>query len=146
MTINLHDSETIGTLDLIRKNNKYYAYVGTSEARIFRLVEEIPPIGIKPISSEIPNSFILHQNYPNPFNPVSKIRFDIPFVGQRHAFDLQLVVYDILGREIEMLVNERLSAWIYEVRWNAESFPSGIYYYRLTAGEYTETRKMILIR
>ena len=66
-------------------------------------------IGLEPVTGSIPKSFSLHQNYPNPFNPVTKIKYDIPAVGQRHAFDLQtkLVIYDVLGKEIAVLVNEQ---------------------------------------
>jgi hypothetical protein len=103
-------------------------------------------VGIHQVSGEVPDKFSLGQNYPNPFNPATKIRFSIPSVGQRHAFDLRLTVYDILGREIAVLVNEQLSPGTYEVDWDASDFPSGVYYYRLAAGDYTETKKMILIK
>jgi hypothetical protein len=107
-------------------------------------------IGVEPISSEIPQQFMLYQNYPNPFNPITKIKFSIPAVGQRHAFDVRLVIYDILGREIEVLVNESatgsLKPGTYEVEWNGSDYPSGVYFYKLISGDYSETRKMVLLK
>ncbi len=98
-------------------------------------------VGIININSELPNQFSLLQNYPNPFNPTTKIRFALP----KSSF-ATLVIYDVLGREMETLVNEQLNAGIYEADWSADKFASGVYYYKLVAGDYTETRKMILIK
>lgn len=102
------------------------------------------PLGIKQIESEVPEMFVLHQNYPNPFNPATKIRFDIPSVGQRHAFDVLLNVYDVLGREVSTIVNEQLNPGIYEVVWDASNYPSGVYFYKLMTEDYISTKKMIL--
>ncbi|HEY3251534.1 MAG TPA: T9SS type A sorting domain-containing protein [Ignavibacteria bacterium] len=99
------------------------------------------PVGIININSEIPEKFVLLQNYPNPFNPATKIRFAL-----LKSSIAKLVVYDILGREMETIVNERLNAGTYEADWNAVNYPSGIYYYKLKAGEYTDTKKMILVK
>jgi Secretion system C-terminal sorting domain len=96
--------------------------------------------------NSIPAIFKLYQNYPNPFNPVTKIKFSLPSVGQRHAFDLRLVIYDVLGREIVTLVNEQLTPGTYEVEWNAAIYPSGIYFYKITTSKFTETKKMILVK
>jgi len=103
-------------------------------------------IGITPISNEIPRVFMLKQNYPNPFNPTTKIRFSLPSVGQRHAFDTKLIIYDALGREVETLVNEQLNPGTYEIEWNAAKYPSGVYFYRITTAAFHQTRKMILIK
>ncbi|MBL7129127.1 MAG: T9SS type A sorting domain-containing protein [Ignavibacteria bacterium] len=99
----------------------------------------------------MPDQFILHQNYPNPFNPKTKIRFDItplnpPFGKGGTGGFVKLVVYDILGREVATLVNERLKAGMYEVEFSGTSLPSGVYFYRLIAGYYVDTKKMILIK
>jgi photosystem II stability/assembly factor-like uncharacterized protein len=99
------------------------------------------PIGIKPISHEVPQSFVLYQNFPNPFNPMSKIKYDIAKQGK-----VKLVIFDALGREVEILVNENLKPGSYEIKWEASNFPSGVYFYKLTAGDYSETRKMILLK
>ena len=97
--------------------------------------------GIIPISGEIPMEYKLNQNYPNPFNPNTKIVFGLP--GSSHV---KLVIYDILGREIAIAVNEILQAGEYSVDWNASGFPSGVYFYRLIAGDYTKTNKMVLVK
>lgn len=103
-------------------------------------------IGIKPIGTEVPNEFSLQQNYPNPFNPSTKIKFQVA-----SSKFVKLVVYDILGKEIATLVNENLKAGLYEVPFSISQFsenqiPSGIYYYRLTAGDFNETKSMVLIK
>ena len=85
--------------------------------------------------------FRLRQNYPNPFNPETRIEFEIPKKNL-----VQLIVYDVLGREITKLVNEELKAGSYNVVWNAENYSSGIYYYKLRSGNFIETKKMLLIK
>jgi hypothetical protein len=98
-------------------------------------------VGIKELSNEIPESFVLHQNYPNPFNSSTKIKFDIPKAGL-----IKLVVYDLLGRQISTLVNEKLNPGIYESIFNAENLSSGIYFYRLESEIYSVTKKLILLK
>jgi len=100
-------------------------------------------VGIEPISSNIPVNYSLSQNYPNPFNPSTKIRFSIPVSGQGNV---NLSVYDVLGREVSVLVNRSLKAGEYEINWNAENIPSGVYFYRLEAGMFVQTRKVVLIK
>ncbi len=97
--------------------------------------------GIKPIGSRIPLAFNLKQNYPNPFNPTTKVKFDIP---QRS--DVQIKIYDVLGREIATPVNQQINPGIYEATWDATNYSSGIYFYTLTAGSFTDTKKMVLIK
>jgi len=124
-----------------------------------------PPIGIKPISTEVPDKFTLYQNYPNPFNPVTKIKFAVPLSplyerGDKGGF-VTLKVYDVLGREVSTLVNEQLSPGTYKVEWDARAYPSGVYFYKLVASHpstssrladgqagqsFIQTRKMILIK
>jgi photosystem II stability/assembly factor-like uncharacterized protein len=99
------------------------------------------PIGIESSSNEIPSIFSLYQNYPNPFNPTTRIKFDIP----QTSFT-KLVVYDLLGREIKILVNEELKSGTYEAEWDASDFSSGIYFYKLSTNEFVETKKMVLIK
>jgi hypothetical protein len=101
------------------------------------------------------SSFTLEQNYPNPFNPTTKIKFTIPTSplnpspyqgeGQRERL-VTLKVYDVLGTEIAILVNEQKPAGTYEVEFDATGLPSGIYFYRLTAGSYSATKKMLLLK
>lgn len=90
---------------------------------------------------EFPDGFCLHQNYPNPFNPSTTIRFTISELRFT-----TLKIYDLLGREVATLVNEEKSAGEYEVEFVGEALTSGIYFYQLRAGEYTETKKMVLIK
>lgn len=99
--------------------------------------------GIVSISgnNEEPVSYSLKQNFPNPFNPITKIEFSIP----QKEF-VQLIIYDVLGREVTMLVNGELKAGSYNVVWNAERFGSGVYFYQLKAGNYIETKKMLLLK
>lgn len=99
------------------------------------------PIGIEPISSIVPDRSSLSQNYPNPFNPTTNFEFRIADFGF-----VNLIIYDIQGREVETLVNENLKPGIYKANWNASDFTSGVYFYKLTSGSYTETKKMILLK
>jgi 5-hydroxyisourate hydrolase-like protein (transthyretin family) len=107
-------------------------------------------VGIKQIGIEVPNEFKLYQNYPNPFNPVTKIKFEIPSngfpIGAFGNDRVVLKIYDILGREIQTLVNESLQPGSYEVTFDGSSLSSGIYFYQLKAGDYIETKKMLMIK
>ena len=98
-------------------------------------------VGINQISSEVPKSFSLSPNYPNPFNPNTKIKFQIAKLG-----NAKLIIYDALGREVTTLVNERLQPGMYEAEWDASSYPSGVYFYKLESSSYAETKKMVLIK
>lgn len=91
----------------------------------------------------LPKDFSLEQNYPNPFNPATKIRFAIP---SGENVKVRLTIFDILGEEIEVLVNEEKSSGYYEVNFNSKNYPSGTYIYELQAGEFTARRKMVLIK
>lgn len=141
MNISLESQDIIRTMDIIIKENKYYGYIGTYFGKIYRLVETIIPIGINPISTEIPKSYSLSQNYPNPFNPTTKIKFELPKAGF-----VKIITYDAVGREINTLVNENLQAGIYETDIDASSLPSGVYFYKIEAGDFVNTKKMILIK
>jgi photosystem II stability/assembly factor-like uncharacterized protein len=100
---------------------------------------------VRKISTEIPNNFSLSQNYPNPFNPSTKIKFDIPpSKGARGM--TQLIIYDILGREITTLVNEQLQPGTYEAEWDGSNSPSGVYFYKLITDRFSDTKKMIVIK
>ncbi len=96
--------------------------------------------------SKVVDKFSLYQNYPNPFNPSTTIKYSIPNVGTGHVPSVRLIVYDILGREVAILVNKVQQPGMYEVKFNAEKLPSGVYYYRLTSGNFSDTKKMILLR
>ena len=101
------------------------------------------------ISNTVPDKFSLGQNYPNPFNSTTKIKFDIP---QHTPYPLSrgertiLKVYDILGKEVQTLVNEQLQPGMYEVTFDGGNLPSGVYFYQLSTGEFIETKKLILTK
>ena len=104
-----------------------------------------PPVSVNVVTGvnkhDIPTTFALHQNYPNPFNPASHIDFDLP----QSSF-VTLKIYDVLGREISTLVEGPRSAGRYVAEWKAGGLAGGIYFYRLNAGSFSETRKLILAK
>lgn len=89
----------------------------------------------------VPISYNLYQNYPNPFNPVTKIKFALPKTSQ-----VKLIIYDLLGREVVTLVDEKLNPGIFNIDWNALNYASGVYFYKLTANDFVETKKLVLIK
>jgi len=121
-----------------------YLFVGTYGNGAFRsinsTVTKIDEYEHKPIL------YSLSQNYPNPFNPVTKIKFEIPGHARNDNALVKLKVYNLLGREVATLVNEEKPAGEYEVEFNADNLPSGIYFYQLKDGQYTETKKMVLMK
>jgi hypothetical protein len=99
------------------------------------------PTGVVERNSEIPASYSLNQNYPNPFNPQTSISYGIP-----HTSHVQLTVVNELGQEVTTLVDQEQSAGTYHAIWEASSHPSGVYFYRLKAGQYVETKKLLLLK
>lgn len=106
------------------------------------------PIGIQQVSTNIPKEYFVSPNYPNPFNPETKIKFGLP----KQSF-VKITVYDILGKEVSVLVNGQLDAGEFEADWNAAEFTSGIYFYRIEArqdgsstGDFVRTAKMVLVK
>ncbi len=104
------------------------------------------PVGLNQISAETPRSFALSQNYPNPFNPETKIRFDVPSGVSSSLTPVSLKVYDIQGKEVEVLVNQNMQPGKYEIGFSGTKLSSGIYFYTLESGKYRETKKMILTK
>ena len=96
---------------------------------------------IQHMSAKIPKDFKLHQNFPNPFNPVTNIKFDL----SKNGF-VTLKVFNILGKEMTTLVNEKLSAGSYETEWDGSNYPSGVYFYRLVTDDFKQIKKMILVK
>jgi photosystem II stability/assembly factor-like uncharacterized protein len=123
-----------------------YIFIATSYKVWRRSLTEI--LGIRQISEIIPAKYSLSQNYPNPFNPSTNIKYQIT----RHSGSstdnkyVTLKVFDILGKEIVTIVNEKQSPGIYEVNWDASQYPSGVYFYRLVTDGFTDTKKMILLK
>ncbi|MCX6159831.1 MAG: YCF48-related protein [Ignavibacteriae bacterium] len=103
-------------------------------------------VGIIKNETETPAKYSLSQNYPNPFNPVTKIKFDIPWSVSAIKPFVTLQIFDITGRLVTELVKQNMVPGSYEVSWNASSFPSGVYFYRLSAGDFVQTKKAILIK
>ena len=100
-----------------------------------------PLLSVDPASNRLPEGIALYQNYPNPFNPSTTIRFDLPA-----ALDVRLNVYDILGHEISSLANGRMTAGVHEVRFDGARLASGVYFYRLQAGNSVKTMKFTLMK
>lgn len=98
-------------------------------------------VGVQIISTEIPTEYSLGQNYPNPFNPITTIKFDVVRFG-----DVKIVVCDVMGREVQTLVNESLKPGTYEVSFDGYALNSGVYFYKLITSGFTETKKMLLLK
>ncbi|KXK54259.1 MAG: glycosyl hydrolase [Chlorobi bacterium OLB5] len=128
-------------LDHNRLNNKLRA--ATHGRGVWEFNGEIIPV--IQVNNEVPKLYSLSQNYPNPFNPKTVIKFSIPAL-ETTRWVVSLKIHDILGREITTLVNQNLSPGTYTVEWNAPNYPNGLYFYTLRSGDYSETKKMILIK
>ena len=109
-------------------------------SRPFPFVSDFIESGV-PIGGLLPDGPRLHQNYPNPFNPSTIIEFELP-----KSSIVRLSVYDMLGREVSVLLNERREAGVHEVRFDGSNLASGVYFYRLTAGDFLQTRRLLLLR
>ena len=99
------------------------------------------PLPVEEVTSYLPTKFNLEQNYPNPFNPSTVISYQLP-VGIR----VTLKVFDIIGNEVATLVNTEKPAGNYQVQWDSREFPSGVYFYTLSTGNFFSTKKMILLK
>ncbi|MFH1194504.1 MAG: YCF48-related protein [bacterium] len=127
-----------------------YMYAATGGSGVFRSTNSITAIENE--NNVIPKHFLLTQNYPNPFNPSTTIKYSIPTLcslllgGARGGSNVILKVYDVLGREIATLVNEEKPAGNYELTFNGEGLPSGVYFYSLHAGDFHQTKKMLLLK
>ena len=107
--------------------------------RVYKFNKET--IGIKNGGENSPVSFNLYQNYPNPFNPLTRIYYELP----ENSY-VRLCVYDVLGREVKSLVDGEIPRGKHESDWNASGLPSGVYFYKMEAGTYTQTKKMVLLK
>jgi hypothetical protein len=117
-----------------------YIFAGTNNANVWRRpLSQVT--GVKSQAGSHPEEFSLHQNYPNPFNPSTTINYDLPKESR-----VSLKVFDTLGREVATLVNEDQKAGYKSTVWNGAGLASGIYYYRLQAGDFTATRKLLLLK
>jgi hypothetical protein len=106
------------------------------------------PTGVTPPDENVPTTFSLSQNYPNPFNPTTTIQFSVGSASGRtgEPARVTLKVYDVLGGEVLTLVDERKQPGVYAVTWDASTVPSGVYFVRLTAGSFSQTRKAEVVK
>jgi len=128
-------------------NNKIYVISGTPDGGdtgtgdIWEFTPPKSPFDAVETSCELPEHFGLEQNYPNPFNPTTVIRYQLPA-----AASVTLAVYDVLGREVTVLVNDRRDAGVHEVQFDGANLASGVYLYRLSAGGFSSTRRMLILK
>jgi hypothetical protein len=118
-----------------------YIYAGTQGSGVFRLPVAFDA-GAGGDAGDVPHEYRLEQNYPNPFNPTTKIGFRVSRLGSR----VRLVIYDVLGREVAVLVDEKKEPGRFEVRFDASRLTSGVYFYRMQAGGFVLTRRMVVVR
>ncbi|NOS86068.1 MAG: T9SS type A sorting domain-containing protein, partial [Ignavibacteria bacterium] len=124
---------------ILKLNNAGSTTAGTLLGWGLRINNSIT--GIQTVSNNVPSEFKLYQNYPNPFNPETNIKFDIPGDAE-----VKIAVYDMLGREVQVIANEFKIAGSYEMSFDASHLSSGTYFYKLTAGSLTDIKKMVLIK
>ena len=141
------------TINPIKAENNYWGTtnIDTVEAHIVHqpdndsgFVDYLPIwtlTGISPINTEIPSKYMLYDAYPNPFNPQTNIRFDIPESG-----NVKITVYDLTGREIDVLFDQFVNAGNYEVQFNGESYSSGVYFYSIRTDKFANTKKLVLVK
>jgi hypothetical protein len=96
---------------------------------------------VERFQNDVPMQFSLSQNYPNPFNPSTKIRIDVP-----HREHVKVLIYNTLGQQVMRLLESEVEAGVHEITFDASYLPSGVYIYRLQAGEYVENRKMLYLK
>jgi hypothetical protein len=140
---------TLIQLNWVSQNCKIVTFVykeGTplnSSAEIQQADEEsiTAPLKVNPLGNEIPERYLLSQNFPNPFNPSTRIRFEIPELKFT-----KLDVYNAIGEHIENLISEDLKPGIYEVGFNSKNLPSGMYFYKIAAGDFIQTQQMVLVK
>jgi len=118
--------------------SRFVTVVGSNLTEINFFYGDLTPVGG---NHEVPSKYSLSQNYPNPFNPTTKIQFSLPV-----RVKTELAIFDLLGKEITKLVNSELNAGYYEFELDASNLSSGLYFYRLSAGSFTETKKMVVIK
>jgi len=143
--INLNISASFsGTSGITLTNTLYvtgYNAWGVTDTTRSKLLSLGSITSVENNQSSILKKFYLQQNYPNPFNPSTDISFNLP----SKSF-VSLKVFDLIGRDVATIVSEELSAGNHTKQWNAENYPSGVYFYRLQAGTFTETKKLVLLR
>jgi photosystem II stability/assembly factor-like uncharacterized protein len=138
-TMTTSSIQNIIHMEFRKVGNNVYGFAVTDYGTILKLTDVISDVTTN--NSLVPSEFSLSQNYPNPFNPATNLEYGI----SKLEF-VSLKVYEIMGKEVATLVNESKPEGTYSVEWNAANYPSGVYYYKLTAGDFSETRKMMLLK
>ena len=116
-----------------------YVYAGTPDSGICRSSQIVT--GIQKLEAGFPTRFLLFQNYPNPFNPTTIIKYELPKSSM-----VRLSVHDILGRQVAVLVSERKSAGVYKVKFDVSRLASGVYFYRIQAGDFVQARRLVILK
>jgi hypothetical protein len=104
-------------------------------------IKEFSITDLEDLDHLLPQVFTLEQNFPNPFNPSTMINYQLPMTNE-----VDLSIYNLLGQKVATLVSEKQQAGHHQVEWDASGFASGVYYYRIQAGEFVDVKKMILLR
>jgi hypothetical protein len=138
--VQINDSIFSGNVVKTMVTTKKYLIAGT-QSGAWRLPLASVITSVNDITIHLPTDYVLSQNYPNPFNPSTTISFTLPL----RSF-VSLKVFDLLGRGVATIVSDELSAGTYTRQWNAANISSGIYFYRLQAGKYVETKRLILLK
>ncbi|MEI7484324.1 MAG: T9SS type A sorting domain-containing protein [Ignavibacteriota bacterium] len=143
-TMNPGDSQSIVVIQLIARGSN-----NLNSVTLLKQLSDIAAnytVGVNQIGTTVPGNFSLSQNYPNPFNPETRIKFAIPSIRNLNSNVVILRVFDMLGKEIATLVNDRLSPGVYEVAFDGNKLSSGMYFYKLQMGEYSDTKRMVLLK
>ncbi len=137
------DCVIIDTMNFNSASNNLYSNDNGSDYYIefFGKTWECDPTDVNSSPDDLPETFSLSQNYPNPFNPTTEIKFDIPTRSQT-----TLKVYNILGQEVETLIDEEMSPGRYVTEWDATEYSSGIYFYKINSKDFVDTKKMVLVK
>ncbi len=125
--------------------NELYVIASAAAGKIWRFNKSPIALGIEE-NGTTPKDYSLSQNYPNPFNPATKIKFSVPLWRGEGGRIVQLKIFDINGREVQTLINEALQPGSYEVTFNGSALNSGVYFYQLSTENFSETRKMLMIK
>jgi hypothetical protein len=143
------DGDSLGTrnqgltdlhIHALASDSSGYAYVGTNNGIWRRPFSELV-VSVNATASQVPQELSLSQNYPNPFNPTTIIKYELP-----KSSEVRLSVFDVLGREVTVLVDERTDAGVHEVKFDGSNLSSGVYFYRLQAGDFTQTKRLLLLK
>jgi len=137
-----NNGDQIDATGFKRNGNRVWGYASTINGKIFLLAQDsVSTVSINKVENTTPDKFSLSQNYPNPFNPTTNIKYQVP----KNSFVI-LKVFDLLGKEVAVLVNERQTPGTYEVKFDGTNLPSGVYHYRVTTENYSKTRRMVLLK